>query len=323
MTAAMVLLLLAVDVTSDAVAQARALLAQDKPAAAIQRLEGLDGGDPRVALALGVAHYHSGNALGAIERLRPLVAKLEAGSVERREAVQVLGLSHYLAGRIADSIPFLEETRQWAPDNLELLHILGNAYIQVQKPNEARAAFARNFGVLPDSAAAHLLAAQMMLRAQQENQAEGELQLALAKDATLPQVSLLLGQIALFRGRLPEAVERTRQELALSPGNAMAWSQLGDAYLRQQAWDEAIAALQRSVWINPFYSAPYILLGRAYTKKGQPATAEGMLRRAVEYDPNNRTAHYLLGQLLQQMGRADEAQKELDIAARLQGPAAR
>ena len=75
----------------------------------------------------------------------------------------------------------------------------------------------------------------------------------------------------------------------------MASIQLGDAYVREAKWDEAIAALQRSLWLNPFYSGPYILLGRAYMKKGQPATAEGMLRRAIQYDPNNRSAHYLLG----------------------------
>ena len=53
-------------------------------------------------------------------------------------------------------------------------------------------------------------------------------------------------------------------------------------------------------------------------KKGQPGTAEGMLRRAIQYDPNNKAAHYLLGQLLQQAGRADEAQRELAIAEKLQ-----
>ena len=101
----------------------------------------------------------------------------------------------------------------------------------------------------------------------------------------------------------------------------MAFSQLGDALLRQSKWDEGIAALQKSIWLNPFYSAPYILLGKAYMKKGQPATAEGMLTRAIQYDPNNRSAHYLLGQLLQQTGREAEAKRHFDIAERLQGHA--
>jgi Tfp pilus assembly protein PilF len=97
----------------------------------------------------------------------------------------------------------------------------------------------------------------------------------------------------------------------------MAYSQLGDAYVRQSKWTEAIAALQQSLWLNPYYSAPYILLGKAYSRTGNLGTAEGMLRRAIQYDPNNRTAHYLLAQLLQQMGRTEEAKREFAIAEKL------
>ena len=108
----------------------------------------------------------------------------------------------------------------------------------------------------------------------------------------------LLGQIAIFNGRLDEGIALTEREIALNPANAMALYQLGDARVRQAKWDEGIQALQKSIWLNPYYSAPYIVLGRAYMKKGQPATAEGMLTRAIQYDPNNKSAHYLLGAAL-------------------------
>jgi tetratricopeptide (TPR) repeat protein len=307
------------DTIDTVVGEARALLAQDKPQAALERLKTADAGDPRVALAQGVAQYHAGDAVAAIATLAPLIGKLKEGSVERREAVQVLGLSHYLAGHLALAVPLLEETRGWAAENVELNHILGTIYVETQKADQARDCFARVFGVPTESAAAHLLAAQMMIRVEQEAMAEAELKQAIQKDARLPQAHFLLGQMALFRGRFDEAIALTRQEIDLNTANGMAWSQLGDAYVRQLRWDDAVAALQKSIWINPFYSAPYILLGRAYMKKGQPDAAEGMLRRAIEYDPNNKAAHYLLGQLLQQAGRADEAARELEIANRLQG----
>ena len=159
----------------------------------------------------------------------------------------------------------------------------------------------------------------MMIRLELDSPAEAELKRAIEIDPKVPQAHALLGQMALFRGRLDEAVALTEREIALNPANALAFSQLGDARVRQGKWDEAIAALQKSLWLNPFYSAPYILLGRAYMQKGQPATAEGMLTRAIEYDPNNRSAHYLLGQLLQRMGRTEEAKREFGIAERLQG----
>jgi tetratricopeptide (TPR) repeat protein len=298
----------------------RTLIDAGKPREAIAKLEALGRADePRVAHLVGVAAYHADDYTRAIAVLGPLEARFPDGSVERQEIVQVLGLSLFLSGRLEEAIPKLEATRTWAATNLELAHILGQAYLQTGRTTAARQAFARTFNVAEGSAAAHLVTAQMMIRLQLEVPAVEELKRAIAKKPNLPQANLLLGQLALFRGQFDESITLTKRELTIAPGNAVAHYQLGDAYIRQSRWDDGIAALQQSLWLNPFYSAPYILLGKAYSHKGQPATAEGMLRRAVEYDPNNRTAHYLLAQLLQQAGRAEEAKQEFAIAERLQG----
>jgi tetratricopeptide (TPR) repeat protein len=303
--------------------EARRLLSEGQPRAAIEKLTTLgDTSNPDVAQVLGVAYYRADDYARAIELLTPVIAKLRDGSVDRREAVQVLGLASFLAGRFADAVPWLEATSAWAT-NPELGYVLGQAYVQTHQAASARAAFARTFGVVPDSAAAHLITAQMMIRLEFEPLAEIELKHAIEKDPALPQAHALLGQIAIFRGRLDEGIALTEREIALNPGNAMAFYQLGDAKVRQSKWDAGIAALQKSIWLNPFYSAPYIVLGRAYMKKGEPATAEGMLTRAIQYDPNNRSAHYLLAQLFQQTGRPAEAKREFAIAESLQGQSGR
>jgi tetratricopeptide (TPR) repeat protein len=304
---------------SSVLADARRLIDQGQAGAAIEKLRTLgDASQPDVARLLGVAYYRADDYLRAIESLAPVVAKLPEDSVERREAVQVLGLSSFLAGRYADAVPWLEATRVWAR-NAELGYVLGQAYVQTHQADRARAVFASTYGVAADSAAAHLITAQMMIRLEFEPFAEIELKRAIEKDPTLPQAHALLGQIAIFRGRLEEGIALTEREIALNPANAMALYQLGDARVRQSKWDDGIAALQKSIWLNPFYSAPYIVLGRAYMKKGEPATAEGMLVRAIQYDPNNRSAHYLLAQLFQQTGRPAEAKREFAIAESLQG----
>lgn len=301
-----------------ALVAARGLIDNGKPQDAIAALRTFEASVPEVGYLLGIAHYHADSYQAAIDRLAAVHDKLPAGSVERREAVQVLGLCYYLTGRFADAIPLLEQTRSWATDNLELGYILGMAYIQTRQPDAARGSLARTFRVDPHSAAAHLLAAQMMIRLEMEPLAEAELKRALEKDPRIPRAHYLLGQMALFRGRLDEAVALSERELSINPGDAMALFQLGDAHLRASRVDDAVAALQRSMWVNPFYSGPYILLGRAYMTKGQHSTAEGMLRQGIQYDPNNRSAHYTLGQLLQRMGRLEEARREFEIAERLQ-----
>jgi tetratricopeptide (TPR) repeat protein len=306
-----------------AITAARKLIADGQARAAIEKLTALGStSDPAIARLLGVAYYHADDYRRAIEYLAPVVEKLPDGSMDRKEAVQVLGLSNFLAGRFADAVPWLEATRAWTA-NPELGYVLGQAYVQTRQPERARGAFAASFGVPAESAAAHLVAAQMMIRLEFESAAEAELKSAIEKDPKLPLAHALLGQIALFRGRLDEAVALTEQEIALNPANAMAFHQLGDARVRQGKLADGIALLQKSIWLNPFYSAPYIVLAKAYMQSAQPAMAEGMLGRAIQYDPNNRSAHYLLAQLYQQTGRSDEAKREFAIAERLQGPTGR
>jgi len=274
--------------------------------------------EPAAAIAEARALLDAGKPGDAIDRLQPILPKLAEGSAGRREAAQVLGLSHYLAGHLKEAIPYLEEVRATTAD-MKVAYALAMAYAQTRQPDKARDAVARTFQVAPDSAAAYLLTGQMMNRLELEDLAEAALRQALAKDPRLPEVHFLLGQQAVFRSRLDEGMALMRAELALNPAHGMALYWIGDIYSRQAKWTEAIAALQQSIWINPYFSGPYILLGKAFSKTSQPAAAEDMLRHAIQYDPNNKTAHYLLGQVLQQAGRVEEARKEFEIAARLQG----
>lgn len=285
--------------------------------AALDALSKVRDPSPVVRYLEGLAYYHRDDHLRAIERLVAAMPELPDGSPERREATQVLGLSYYAAGRLSEALPLLEATRAWASDNRELGHVLGLAYVQTRQPDKARAVIAETFGVPAASAAAHLYTAQFMIRVELHELARQQATRALEIDPRVPQAHALLGQLAVHRARLDEAVALFKQEIAISPLDAMTFYRLGEAYARQQQWDAAIAALQQSIWINPFFSGPYIVLGRAYLTKDQPSTAEGFLRRAVEYDPNNRSAHYLLGQALQRLGREADAAREFEIASSL------
>jgi tetratricopeptide (TPR) repeat protein len=304
---------------ANVLAEARKLIDAGNPREAIANLQAIDPSlktDPIEAL-IGVAYYHANDLVPAIEHLAPVADRLPKDSLERREAMEVLGLAHYLAGHLKESIPYLEQAQRAADSQLS--YALGMAYAQTKQPDKARAAFARTFHLLPDSAAAHVMAGVMMNRLELEDLAEAELKAAVEKDAKIPEAHYLLGQIAIFRSRLDEGLALMQQELGINPAHAMALYRIGDIYSRQLKWEQAIAALQQSLWINPYYSGPYILLGKAYSKTNQPQAAEDMLRRAIQYDPSNKSAHYLLAQLLQQTGRIDEAKREFEIAQRLQG----
>jgi tetratricopeptide (TPR) repeat protein len=314
----------------DALARAREQFDARRYDDVIQTLRGLESSaneNPEAAYLLGIAWYQKREYQRALPLLQVVIEsgrQAPAGSPASRryyESVQVVGLSHYLLGHLAESVPWLETAVAQSPNNNELMYTLGMAAIQSRQPDKARAAFARMFHVAPDSAAAHLLTAQMMIRVEFEEFADEELKKALEKDPRLPQAHYLLGQNAIYKSRYDEGIALMEKELQVNPNNAMAHYKIGDARTRQLKWDEAIVALQKSVWLYPFYSGPYILLGKSYLKKRDFVSAEGMLKRAIQFDPNNKSAHYLLAQVYQQSGRPADAKREFAVADRLQGGA--
>jgi len=287
------------------VERAKALIDAGKLGEAREALSGVDRAQPEAAYLDGVLHYRAHEYPAAIESLKHAV-EAPPESQTYKEAVQMLGLSYYLSGHLKEATPWLEKAVEKGARGPDIPYMLGNCYIQALDADKARGAFARMFEVPPDSAAAHLVTGQMMVRQQLEDLAEKEVRRALEIDPKIPEAHFLLGEIAIFRARLEEAISELRAEIAINPNFAMAYYRLGDAYTRREEWDAAIPLLEKSIWLNPNFSGPYILLGKAYFKKRDLANAEGILRRALKLDPQNFTAHYLLGQTLVESGRVEE-----------------
>jgi tetratricopeptide (TPR) repeat protein len=269
----------------------------------------------------GVEFYKQRQFAKTIESLERAVAIEKRGTPEYRESAVILGQSYYLSARVPEATTWLQKAVDDGVRINEVFYMLGNCYVQQREPVKSRAAFAAMFGVPFESAAAHLLTAQFMVRQEFEEFALKELARALELDPKIPQAHYLIGMLAIFRNQLDQGMDEMRQEIAINPDFAMAHYKLGDAYTRREDWDNAIPPLQRAVWLNPDYSGPYILLGKAYFKKKDLGSAEGMLRRAIKMDPANYQAHYMLGQVLMQAGKAEEGRRLLEESQKLRGSA--
>jgi len=268
----------------------------------------------------GIAYYKKGDYLRAVETFRRVLAANPGDG----EAVQLTGLSLYLAGRPAQAIPYLEKVQSWySSANVDAAYILGVAYIQTKNYPQARAAFAKMFGVPPESASAYLFTARMLLRYDFGPIAEEYGKKAEELDPKLPLAHELLGELYLYQSRIPEAIAQLEQEVAINPGSAITYYKLADAYSRVARFDDAERLLQRSIWLDPNSTGPFILLGKVLEKKGESALAVRALQRAIAMDAKNPIPHHLLGQAYRDLGREQDAERELKLAEQLQdsGPA--
>jgi tetratricopeptide (TPR) repeat protein len=268
-----------------------------------------------LAREYGVTYYRKGDYVDAITWLKRAAEE----NPEDREAIQLTGLSLYLAGKPGEAIPYLERVQSWySSANIDAAYILGVAYIQTKQYANARAAFAKMFQVPPDSAAAYLFTARLLLRFDFGPIAEEYGKKAVELDAKLPLAHQMLGELYLYQSKIPEASAQFEQELAVNPGNPVAYYKLADACSRVQKFDDAEKLLQRSIWLDATSTGPYILLGKVLLKKGETQLAVRALQRAVSMDPNNNIPHHLLGQAYRDLGRPEDASRELKLAEQLQ-----
>jgi tetratricopeptide (TPR) repeat protein len=255
----------------------------------------------------------------AVSQFEQVLSAEPPGSAEYQESVLLLGQSLYLQSKYEDSIPWLEKALASKTPQPEAAYMLGNACILSRHAEKAVQAFATLFEVRPDSAAARLATARMMMRQELPDDAAKEAAAALQIDPKIPEAHFLLGEVAIARSALDVAVAELKAEITINPGYAMAHYRLGDAYSRTEDWEHAMAPLERSVWLNPNYSGPYILLGKGYLKRKELANAEGVLRHALRLDPQNASARYMLAQTLLQEGKKEEADREFARWKELKG----
>jgi pentatricopeptide repeat protein len=297
---------------------ARKLMQQGKVDEAITSLQTIEARDPAtkgLVLELGVAYYKKSDYPKAVEYLK----KASAADPANNEAVQLLGLSYYLGGHPAEAIPLLERVQGWySRANIDAAYILGVCYIQTKDYPQARKAFAKMFEVPPDSAASYLFTARMLRRQEFDPVAEEYALKAAELEPKLPLVHYLLGELYLYKSRVPEAIVELQKEMTINPAHAATYYTLADAYSRAQKFEDAERLLQRSIWLDATSTGPYILLGKVLEKKGEFDLAVRALRRAATMDPNNPMTHHLLGQAYRDMGRKDEAESELKLAEELQ-----
>jgi predicted Zn-dependent protease len=290
----------------------------DEALAAIAKLRA-DGGAP-VGLSRmeGLADYAKNDLRGADVAFAAALRE----DAKDLESAEMRGLVLVRLGRPADAIPLLEGAKNAPLGDSHLRadpnYILALCYMDVRRYDDARRAFAAQYGFPADSAAAYLVAARMLLRREYLPVAQQFAEKSLELEPTLPLAHELLGEIALAGGHADVAIAELEKEKARNPLEGSVYDRLGDAYVRSARYEEAQRVLQQAILLEPNATGPFILLGKTMLKRNDPVGAATYLQRANQLDPANYMTHSLLGQAYRTMGRTEEASRETATAQRLQ-----
>jgi tetratricopeptide (TPR) repeat protein len=263
---------------------------------------------------LGIAYYRSGKLIDAERAFAAAMVQDPAD----QESVQMRGLTLYRLGQPAAAIPYLERVRQWMPNaNADANHVLGLAYMNARRYDDARGAFAAQYGVNANSAGAYLLAGGMLLDADLPELAAQDAQKALEILPGLPLAHFMLGEVYLYKSDVGRALDEFQKERAINPAYPAVYDRLGDVYTRMGQYQQAQESLTRAISLDLTSTGPFIQMGKVFLRKGDPQSAAIYLQHAVKMDPGNYITHTLLGQAYRAMGKEEDAKHELDAASQI------
>ncbi|HEV8337152.1 MAG TPA: tetratricopeptide repeat protein [Candidatus Polarisedimenticolia bacterium] len=217
------------------------------------------------------------------------------------------------------------------PAFYEAEYCLGDAYLKIDRPAEAAAAFRRAIAINPLGIEAHeglfvalvaqgrsvdwrssrerlstpmapramdkLLEGVAQEKAGRLDDAEASLQEALRLDPKSDRALLSLAVVENRRGRYAEAADYCRRALALKPASVEIYEQLGVSVLNLGEVEEAVEALEKAVALDPSDKEAQNRLGVAYAKGGRQNEAREAFRKALSLDPAFEKARFNLERL--------------------------
>ncbi|MCZ6682789.1 MAG: tetratricopeptide repeat protein [Planctomycetota bacterium] len=249
------------------------------------------------------AHYILGLAYRGLGRLDEAERELEAGrdaqklylpdewsltfprhTTGRSAAFRLEQARQYLrAGDVQHAAERLEYAREWFPDDVEVLNELGQVYLLLNRPEDAR---------------------RPLLRAAQINDRD-------------PIIQLNLTECHERLSRFTEALRYARRATELNPAAPEGYVWKGRILMGLGKPAEALSALQTVIGLDPENHDAHMGLGAALVILKRPAEAKSHYQKALAQEPRSLEGRIQLCRVCVQLGEFKEAAAELEVARRI------
>ena len=269
--------------------------------------------------ALAVVDLQSGRAADAVNILTRVAGRHEKDGVLQRLLAQALMAD----GQLQEAVQAFETARATDPKDPELAFLLGSAYLQVRKFDEAERLFAEVIQARPGPATDVLLG-RTYRDAQRFDRARVVLRRALKADTKARRAHYYLGTIAILAegsAGYEEAIREFKAELQLTPRDVLTNLRLGMALVEARRAPEALPYLDIARAVEPPPAEAFVYLGRSYLELNRASEAVEALRRALSLagtmrsdDPLVGNIHYQLALALRQAGNEAEASTHFEQA---------
>jgi protein O-GlcNAc transferase len=216
-----------------------------------------------------------------------------------------IAMEHHREGRLAEAESIYRKLLEVAPDNADVVQLLGLVTYHTGRFPEALQLMERSIAMQPQVARYYINLGPLLIDLGRFAEAAAACETAIRLE---PGSSIAFYNLGLAREKLRQfeaAIAAYRQTIALDPAYRLAWLNLGAALNSSGSIEAAIAHYQLALQRFPTDPAVAINLGSLYHDTGRIDTAVALYREALSNDPQNGVARNNLGVALKDLGDLD------------------
>ena len=248
--------------------------------------------------------------LGTLVPMIGIITVGEQAMADRYAYLPFVGLFVAVVWTMSEVVSKRQISRWYVGATVVVLFILGClTYRQIGYWRNSETLWRYTLSVSEHNYTAHNNLALTLLEQGRDDEAVAEFRAGKAQHHYPPDQVLALGFYELRVGHPREAIEECTGVLDESNDpkvQAIAYSELGQAYLQLHQYDQAAMSYQNALRLNPDDGMALTGSGVLELRQGEYAYAVDKLRHAVRVDPTDVNV-LLLAQALRRAGRAEEA----------------
>lgn len=270
-------------------------------------------------------YAHTALTMGDFQRAETLAAQASRTNSTDHE---FLAMAHQVRGRALLRLNRDAEARKEFEAAVQLDSIFPNGYdlavacLDLNDEACAVQVFDEMLKSYGDTAEIHMAFGRAYSDSDFQPRAVTEFRRAIQENPHLPHAHYLLAAVLLATGNAESPLEAAeaelKQELVISPDDAMTYAALGKLDVTRNKFAEAETYLKKSIALDPNSPDAYLYLGQLYVNMNRSTEAETALRQCIRLTTDlsrNRyqvqKAHYLLGRILMKNGKQEEAHTEM------------
>jgi len=270
---------------------------------------------------LGLLYFQKGRADDAVPQLRDAL-RIDSARTDASDAlVQILrdqSKTAAAAGDRGESLTLLREARNYAPDNPDVQFEFGAMALQLSLWHDAIAAFQQTLKLRQNDPVALYSLGRAFLGEWKFEDARQQFAGYVEARPDDSSGHCALGMTLAALERTQEAREQFERSIVLAPEQIESYFRLGLIELNMKDLDEAAMSFRQVLNRDSKHAGALLALGRVAFEQKRYADAIDLLQRAIAIDDSLNEAHYYLGMTFVRVGRKEEADRQLEIATRLE-----